>query len=62
MFAILMAIANIGTGVGFAVGGSLVDAVGYRSTLVLVACLNLLALPLLPAIFRRRRATDPAPA
>lgn len=61
MFAILMAIANIGTGVGFAVGGSLVDAVGYRSTLVLVACLNLLALPLLPAIFRRR-ATDPAPA
>jgi predicted MFS family arabinose efflux permease len=62
MFAILMAIANIGTGVGFAVGGSLVDAVGYRSTFVLVACLNLLALPLLPAIFRRRRATDPAPA
>ena len=62
MFAILMAIANIGTGVGFAVGGSLVDAVGYRSTFVLVACLNLLALPLLPAIFRRRRATDASPA
>ena len=54
MFAILMAIANIGTGVGLAVGGSLVDAIGYRWTFVAIALLNLLAIPLIPSIFRRR--------
>ena len=52
MFAILMAVANIGIGVGFAVTGSLVDAIGYRWTFVGLALLNLLALPLIPLIFR----------
>jgi PAT family beta-lactamase induction signal transducer AmpG len=55
MFAILMAISNLGTGVGFALSGSLVDAIGYRMTFVVMAVLNLLALPLLPLIFRRGR-------
>jgi PAT family beta-lactamase induction signal transducer AmpG len=58
MFAILMAIANIGTGVGFAVGGSLVDAIGYRWTFVAIALLNLLALPLIPSVFRRRNSAE----
>jgi PAT family beta-lactamase induction signal transducer AmpG len=62
MFAVLMAIANIGTGVGFAVGGTFVDSIGYRPTFVLIACLNLLALPLLPAIFRRKQASEVSPA
>jgi predicted MFS family arabinose efflux permease len=31
----------------------LVDAVGYRWTFVIIAALNLLALPLIPPIFRR---------
>ena len=53
MFAILMAVANIGIGVGFAVTGLLVDAIGYRWTFVGLALLNLLALPLIPLIFRR---------
>jgi PAT family beta-lactamase induction signal transducer AmpG len=53
MFAILMAVANIGTGVGLALGGGLVDAIGYRWTFVIIAALNLLALPLIPPIFRR---------
>jgi PAT family beta-lactamase induction signal transducer AmpG len=56
MFAMLMAVANIGTGVGFAVSGALVDAVGYRWTFVGIAALNLLALPLIPSIFRQREA------
>lgn len=51
MFAILMAVANIGTGIGLALGGALTDAVGYRLTFVILAGLNLLALPLIPAIF-----------
>jgi PAT family beta-lactamase induction signal transducer AmpG len=54
MFAILMAIANLGTGVGFAVSGRLVDTIGYQWTFVTIALLNLLALPLIPAIFGRR--------
>ncbi len=54
MFAILMAIANIGTGVGFAVSGSLVDTLGYRWTFVIIAALNLLALPLIPVVFQHK--------
>jgi PAT family beta-lactamase induction signal transducer AmpG len=54
MFAILMAVANIGTGVGFAVSGMLVDRIGYHWTFVAAALLNLLALPLIPTIFGSR--------
>ena len=51
MFAILMAVANIGTGIGLGLSGLAVDTIGYRLTFVIIACLNLLALPLLPLIF-----------
>lgn len=54
MFAILMAVANIGSGIGLAAGGLLSDLVGYRYTFILFACLNLLALPLLRLIFNGR--------
>ena len=53
MFAILMAVTNIGQGAGMAVSGMLVDARGFRVTFVVLAALNLLALPLLPKIFGR---------
>jgi PAT family beta-lactamase induction signal transducer AmpG len=56
MFAILMAVANVGIGVGFAVTGSLVDGIGYRGTFLMLAGLNLLALPLIPMIFRQPQA------
>lgn len=56
MFAILMAVVNVGTGIGLAVGGSLVDVAGYRWTFIIIAGLNLLALPLFPVIFPRRGA------
>jgi PAT family beta-lactamase induction signal transducer AmpG len=55
MYSILMAVANIGIGVGLAVSGALVDAVGYRATFVIVAAVNLLALPLLPVIFSKKQ-------
>jgi MFS family permease len=54
MFAILMAIANIGSGIGLAGGGFLSDVIGYRWTFILFALLNLAILPLLPVIFRRK--------
>ena len=53
MFAILMAVANIGSGIGLAGGGLLSDLIGYKWTFILFACLNLLALPLLPLIFKK---------
>jgi PAT family beta-lactamase induction signal transducer AmpG len=54
MFAILMAVANLGTGVGLALSGSMADALGYRWTFAIIAALNLLAIPLLPAVFPRK--------
>lgn len=55
MFSILMAVANIGTGIGLGLSGSLVDGVGFPLTFGILAGLNLLAIPLLPAIFGRRK-------
>ena len=60
MFAILMAVANLGTGVGLALSGSMADALGYRLTFAIIAALNLLALPLLPAIFPRKESIKAA--
>ena len=57
MFAVLMAVANIGSGIGLAGGGFLSDLVGYQWTFILFACLNLLALPLLPVIFGSKRTS-----
>ncbi len=51
MFSILMAVANIGTGIGLALSGGMVDAAGFPVTFGIIAALNLLALPLVPAIF-----------
>lgn len=56
MFAILMAFTNIGQGIGLGLGGALSDAITFRWTFVAFAALNLLVLPFLPAIFRRRSA------
>ena len=52
MFSILMAIANIGTGIGLAVTGLLVDGLGFPLTFILLAVFNLLALPLIPLVFQ----------
>lgn len=54
MFAILMALANLGTGIGLAVSGSLADSLGYQTTFLILAALNLLALPLVNAVFAAR--------
>ncbi len=51
MFSILMAVANIGTGIGLPIAGVLTDGIGFQWTFVVIACLNFLSIPLLPAIF-----------
>ena len=43
MFAILMAIANIGTGIGLPLSGVFSDLIGFRWTFLVIAMLNLLS-------------------
>lgn len=56
MFSILMAVANVGTGVGLVMSGSLVDLVNYKFTFITFALINILALPLISNIFNRRKS------
>lgn len=58
MFSILMAVANIGTGIGLAVTGVMVDGLGYPITFVILAGFNLLALPLIPFVFTKKTTLD----
>ena len=57
MFAILMAVSNLGSAIGLAGGGKISDSIGYPWTFVLFALLNLLVIPLLPALFRKKEST-----
>jgi PAT family beta-lactamase induction signal transducer AmpG len=59
MFSILMAVANIGTGIGLALSGGLVDSTGFPLTFAILAGLNVLALPLIPAIFGKNQNVLP---
>ncbi len=52
MFSILMAVANLGTAVGLGLSGALSDWIGFPLTFVVLAFINLLALPMLPVIYR----------
>ena len=51
MFAVLMALANIGIGIGFGAAGWLVDLTGFRPTFGILAGFNLLVIFLLPLIY-----------
>jgi len=53
MFSILMAVANIGTGIGLALTGFMSDVAGFTITFFILAALNFLALPLIRVIFRK---------
>jgi MFS family permease len=56
MYSIFMAVTNIGQGVGFALAGGLADipALGFRWAFVILTGINLLALPLVPLIFKEQ--------
>jgi PAT family beta-lactamase induction signal transducer AmpG len=58
MFSILMALANVGTGIGLWLAGESVFASGYRLTFVTFALFNLVALPLILPIFARRKPAE----
>jgi PAT family beta-lactamase induction signal transducer AmpG len=56
MFAIFMAVGNVGIGLGQPVAGALMDNVGFRWTFIAFALINLIALPMIPFIFKKRPA------
>ncbi len=55
MFAFIMAVGNIGIGLGQPLAGILVDTVGFRSMFGVFGAVHLLALPLVFLIFRIRK-------
>jgi MFS transporter, PAT family, beta-lactamase induction signal transducer AmpG len=60
MFAVMMAVSNIGIAAGQPLAGFLVDAVGFRSMFMIFAGVHLLALPLIFVIFRLRQQNQPS--
>ena len=56
MFAILMAFTNVGQGLGMAIAGGLAEGIGFRFTFVILALLNLVAIPLLPMVFKHNES------
>ena len=58
MFSILMAVANIGTGIGLGITGGLSEKYGFRITFIILAALNILAFPLLHWIFSGRSSIE----
>ena len=55
MFAFVMAVGNVGIGLGQPLSGALVDAFGFRWMFAVLAALNLLTLPLVYGVFRLRK-------
>jgi PAT family beta-lactamase induction signal transducer AmpG len=54
MFAILMAVTNVGQAVGLALSGFLAQNPGYRPAFLILAAFNFLVLPLLPFFLGRK--------
>jgi len=55
MFSIIMAVGNIGIGLGAPLAGVLVDKVGFRPMFAIFGAVHLLALPVVFAIFKLRK-------
>lgn len=55
MFSIIMAVGNIGIGLGQPLAGVLVDSVGFRPMFAIFGAVHLLALPVVFAIFKLHR-------
>lgn len=54
MYSILMAVTNIGQGIGLGVGGGLANSIGYPITFLLFGALMLLVIPFFPVLFGKR--------
>ncbi len=54
MFSILMAVTNIGQGIGLGLTGFFADSFGFKLTFIIMALLNFAVLPFLPLIFGKK--------
>lgn len=55
MFAVIMAMGNIGISLGSALSGALVDAFSFRPTFFVFAAIHLLVLPMILVLFKMRQ-------
>jgi MFS transporter, PAT family, beta-lactamase induction signal transducer AmpG len=56
MYSILMAVTNIGQGIGLAVSGILAKSAGYPITFIVFGALIFLVLPFMPVLFKKEQA------
>ena len=54
MFALMMAVSNVGTAIGEGVATGLTDNIGFSAVFLLLAAANVITLPILWALFRSR--------
>lgn len=54
MFSILMAVTNVGQGIGLGVGGAIAKAAGFPLTFLIFGALMLLILPFFPVLFKEK--------
>jgi len=55
MFSILMAVTNVAQGAGMALSGFMADSqFGYAGAFIVLALLNVLAIPIMPVLFGKR--------
>lgn len=59
MFAILMAVSNIGQAIGMGLGGALAENSSYQMAFLVLAAVNILVIPLMPLIFRKSSSSIP---
>jgi MFS transporter, PAT family, beta-lactamase induction signal transducer AmpG len=55
MYAILMAVTNVGQGIGLGLGGVLANSAGYTITFLVFAAATFLVLPFFPVLFGRKQ-------
>ena len=56
MYSILMAVTNIGQGIGLAVSGILAKSAGYPITFIVFGALIFLVVPFMPVLFKKEQA------
>ena len=54
MYSILMAVTNVGQGIGLGVGGALAKSLGYTPVFLLFGAAMFLVLPFFPVVFRKK--------